>query len=153
LEHPVTERLAAFSRRTNKEVSTIDKTMKCQFLVFSYLFEVEPLQGHRGGCFDSFSADSSRLCAHSFACRRTKSSRHVHISVMWQLGFHWICLHSCRCHGIWPRDARPFFPTALPATPTNTGKKGLARETKRSCGLFPRLFPHRVQSSQIGNWT
>ena len=36
MEHPVTERLAASSRRTNREVITIDKTMKCQFLVFSY---------------------------------------------------------------------------------------------------------------------
>jgi len=51
-----------------------------QFLGFSYLFEVEPLQGRRDGCFDSFSTDSSRLCTHSFACTRTKSFRHVHIS-------------------------------------------------------------------------
>jgi len=29
-----------------------------------------------------------------------------------------------RCNGIWPRDTRPFFPAALPATPTNTGGKG-----------------------------
>jgi len=30
--------------------------MKCQLLVFSYLFEVEPLQGCRNGCFDSFTS-------------------------------------------------------------------------------------------------
>jgi len=28
-----------------------------------------------------------------------------------------------RCNGIWPRDTRPFFPAALPATPTNMGKR------------------------------
>ena len=34
LEHPVTERLAASSRQTNKEVIAINKTMKCQLLTF-----------------------------------------------------------------------------------------------------------------------
>jgi len=33
-------------------IITIDKTIKCQLLVFSYLFEVEPLQGCGDGCFD-----------------------------------------------------------------------------------------------------
>jgi len=28
-----------------------------------------------------------------------------------------------RCNGIWPRDTRPFLPAALPATPTNMGKR------------------------------
>ena len=32
LEHPVTERLAASSRRANKEVIAINKTKKCQLL-------------------------------------------------------------------------------------------------------------------------
>jgi len=36
------ERLAASSRRTNKEVITVDKTMKCQFLVFSRWAEPRP---------------------------------------------------------------------------------------------------------------
>jgi len=80
LEHPVTERLAASSKQINKEVIAIDKTMKCQLLVFSLLFEVKPLQGRRDGCFDSFSTDSSRLCARNFACTHTKNSRHVPIA-------------------------------------------------------------------------
>jgi len=81
----------------------IDKTMKCQLLLFSYLFEVELLQGCRDGCFDSFRTDRSHLCAHSFACTCTKSSWHVPIAfkklstfggVMWQLYTFWYSVQS-----------------------------------------------------------
>ena len=49
-----------------------------------------------------------------------------------KLGFHWICLHSCRRHEIWPRDTKPFFPATLLAMPTNMGKKCLTNETTQT---------------------